>query len=88
MSATKSDSLLLNFRRDTQNSINRKKLKAMAVQLGFSTETQVIHYALLKLANEILPAYEADNGDLTEAQMKLIRNAVPQNHKSVKSLLF
>jgi hypothetical protein len=56
--------------------------------LGFTTETQVIHYALSKLANEVLPAYEADDGDLSEAQIQAIRKAVPQNKKSVKSSLF
>jgi hypothetical protein len=56
--------------------------------LGFTTETQVIHYALSKLAHEVLPAYEADDGDLSEAQIQAIRKAVPQNKKSVKSSLF
>ena len=32
--------------------------------LGY-TETQVIHMALAKLAREVIPAYEADEGDLT-----------------------
>ena len=88
MAIAKADNLLLSFRTDTKNSVSRKTVKTMVNFLGFTTETQVIHYALSKLANEVLPAYEADDGDLSEAQIQAIRKAVPQNKKSVKSSLF
>ena len=56
--------------------------------LGY-TETQVMHMALAKLAKEVIPAYEADEGDLTEKQLSAIRKAVPQGKShSVKSSLF
>lgn len=88
MATAKAENLLLSFRTDTKNSVSRTTVKNMVSFLGFTTETQVIHYALSKLANEVLPAYEADDGDLSEAQIQAIRNAVPQNKKSVKSSLF
>ena len=61
----------------------------MAQILGFTGETQVIQYALQRLAEKVLPCYEADDGELTEAQMNSIRAAEPQgNSKRVKFSLF
>ena len=82
--------LLLRFRpNDTQNGISRSTVERLAEYLGFTGETQVIHYALRKLAKEVLPAYEADDGELTPMQLAAIRKAVPQGRaKSVKSSLF
>jgi len=61
----------------------------LAEYLGFTGETQVIHYALRKLAKEVLPAYESDDGELTPKQLAAIRKATPQGRaKSVKSSLF
>lgn len=83
------DQLLLRFQpTDTQNSISRATVKKLAEYLGF-TEAQVIHYALRKLAKEVLPAYEADDRELTPAQLVAIRKATLQGgSKSVKSSLF
>jgi hypothetical protein len=48
-----------------------------------------MHLALAKLAREVIPAYEADESDLSVKQMAAIRKAVPQGkHSSVKSSLF
>ena len=87
---SKPDQLLLRFRpSDTQNGISRSTVEKLAEYLGFTGETQVIHYALRKLAKEVLPAYEADDGELTPMQLAAIRKAVPQGRaKSVKSSLF
>jgi hypothetical protein len=87
---TKPDQLLLRFRpTDTQNGISRSTVGKLAEYLGFTGETQVIHYALRKLAKEVLPAYEADDGELTAAQLAAIRKAIPQGRAtSVKSSLF
>ena len=86
----KPDQLLLRFRpKDTQNGISRSTVEKLAEYLGFTGETQVIHYALRKLAKEVLPAYEADDGELTPAQLTAIRKAAPRRRaKSVKSSLF
>jgi hypothetical protein len=87
---TKPDQLLFRFRQnDTQNGISRATVEKLAEFLGFTGETQVIHYALRKLAKEVLPAYEADDGELTPAQLIAIRKATPQGQAtSVKSSLF
>lgn len=87
---TKPDQLLFRFRQtDTQNGISRATVEKLAEFLGFTGETQVIHYALRKLAKEVLPAYEADDGELTPAQLTAIRKAAPQGQAtSVKSSLF
>ena len=88
--STKPDQLLFRFRQaDTQNGISRSTVEKLAELLGFTGETQVIHYALRKLAKEVLPAYEADDGELSAAQLAAIRNATPQGQAtSVKSSLF
>lgn len=87
---TKPDQLLLRFRTtDSQNGVSRPTLAKLADYLGFSGETQVIHYALSKLAKEVLPGYEMDDGELTDAQMAKIREAMPQDPIGpVKSSLF
>lgn len=87
---TKPDQLLLRFRQtDTQNGISRSTVEKLVELLGFTGETQVIHYALSKLAKEVLPAYEADDSELTTAQLAAIRKATPQGRAtSVKSSLF
>ena len=50
----------------------------MAKELGFN-ETQVIHFALAKLAKEVLPAYEQDDGPLTKKEMAAIEKLAPQD---------
>jgi len=69
------DSLLLKFRsKDGRFGVTRETLKTLASQLD-TTETQVVHLALSKLAEEMLPAYEADDGPLTARQLSNVRKA-------------
>lgn len=69
------DSLLLKFRvKDTRFGVTRSTVKALAIELD-TTETQVVHMALSKFAEEMLPAYEPDDGPLTAAQMSMLRKA-------------
>jgi hypothetical protein len=71
--ATTHDSLLLKFRtRDSLHGVTRLTVKALAQQLDVN-ETQVVHLALSKLASEILPSYEPDDGPLSERQIKAVR---------------
>jgi len=66
-------SMLLKFKRkDSPLGVQKTTVKQMADLLGFN-ETDVVHYALSKLAKEIIPAYELDDGALTEAELKKIR---------------
>jgi hypothetical protein len=87
--AAKKDQLLFSFREaDTQQGISRATTKKLAHSLGFTGETQVLHYALIKLAKEVLPAYEADDGPLNAKQMTKARLAMPQGKsKKIKSSL-
>lgn len=71
-------SLLLKFRQDNSpNGINRDTLKRLAASLGVS-ETMAIHMALAEMARKNLP-YEADDGSLTEDQIRSIQ-AVADRH--------
>lgn len=66
-------SLLLKFRlKDTRLGVTRRTVKALAEELDVS-ETQAVHIALSKLADEVLPAYEADDGPLTARQIAAVR---------------
>lgn len=65
--------LLLKFRsRDTRSGVTRETVKSLAVELDV-TETQVVHMALSKLAEEVLPAYEPDEGPLTSPEVAALR---------------
>ena len=86
------DSLLLKFR--TKNSrfgVTRETVKALANELD-TTETQVVHMALSKLAEEMLPAYEADDGPLTASQLSSVRKrakaAMPKGKVLARQRLF
>jgi hypothetical protein len=73
---------------DSVSGISRKTLKQLAAHFGVS-DTQVVHYALRKLAEDVLPSYEPDDGPLTEEQIARIHAAVAQNEPvKVLSSLF
>lgn len=82
------DALLFRYReRDTAYGVTRRTADSLAKHLGMS-ETQVLHIALAKMAREQLPAYEQDEGPLTDKQMAAIRTRTPQGRMKVtKSLL-
>jgi len=65
--------LLLKFRaRDTRSGVTRATVQSLASELDVS-ETQVVHLALSKFAEEHLPAYEPDDGPLTAAELTAVR---------------
>lgn len=68
-----SENLLVKFRaKDTRFGVTRSTVKALAAELDVS-ETQVIHMALSKFADDVLPAYEPDEGPLTAPQIAALR---------------
>ncbi|MDR3212643.1 MAG: hypothetical protein LBT71_01785 [Azoarcus sp.] len=72
---------------DSATGVSRQTAKRLAEYLGVD-ETQVIHRALHELAVKMLPQYEADDGPLTAAQIRQIKERVPQGSKrSVRSSL-
>jgi hypothetical protein len=67
------DSMLLKFRaKDTRFGVTRNTVKALAAELD-TTETQVVHMALSRFAEEMIPAYEQDAGPLTATELASIR---------------
>lgn len=85
---TRGDALLFRFRdRDSAFGVTRRTADTLAKRLGMS-ETQVLHVALAHMAREQLPAYEEDDGPLTDRQLTAIKRTVPQGRMTVtKSLL-
>ena len=86
------DSLLLKFRsKNTRFGVTRETVKALASALD-TTETQVVHMALSKLAEEMLPAYEADDGPLTAGELASVRKrakaSMPKGKVLAKQSLF
>lgn len=70
--------LLLKFKsKDSPYGVTRETLKAMADEMDIS-ETMVVHLAISCFAKEVLPAYEADDGQLTVGDIKRIRKAAKQ----------
>ena len=68
-----SDSLLFVYRpQDSLNGVTRATAKRLSAQLGM-TETGLLHFALARLAQEILPMYEPDDGPLTQEQVTRIQ---------------
>ena len=73
--------MLLKFKaRDTIMGVQKNTVKRMAELLGFN-ETDVVHYALSKLAREVIPAYEMDEGPLSEFELNKIKklSGIDQN---------
>jgi hypothetical protein len=69
----KAEKLLVTFKKkDGLISVRKSTVKRMSELLGFN-ETDVVHYALSKLAKEIIPAYELDDGPLSNAEIKKIK---------------
>jgi hypothetical protein len=85
-------SLLLKFRsRDTQFGVTRATVKAMAERFDLS-ETEVVHLALSRLAQEELPRYEPDAGPLSARELvalnKLAAAELPTGAVVKKQSLF
>ncbi len=67
--------LLVKFQnKDSELGVTRDTLQQMATKLGL-TETSVIHLALVRLAKDTLPAYEADEGPLSRAELDAVQKA-------------
>lgn len=67
--------LLLKFKsKNSPYGVTRETLKALADEMDIS-ETMVVHLAISRFAKEVLPAYEADDGQLTAGDIARIRKA-------------
>ena len=65
--------------KDTTSGITRQTLKRLAKVLDVA-ESEVIHRALAKYAQENLPRYEPDDGPLTRGQHRSITARVRRQH--------
>lgn len=85
-----SSSLLMHFPpTDTATKVSRATVTRLATQLGFDGDSDVLHYAALRLADQLMPKYEQDDGPLTKKQIAAIRKASPAGKcTSVLSSLF
>jgi hypothetical protein len=88
MSARSSDQIAFRYRpTDSSSGVTRKTAKRLAQFLGVD-ETQVIHRALRELAVKVLPQYDQDDGPLSAAQIRQIKERAPQGTgRSVRSSL-
>ena len=74
----KPNQILFRFRpSDSPNGISRETMAQLADYLGYN-ETQVMHFALKRLAQEMLPAYERDDGLVSAATLKALKKREPQ----------
>jgi CHAD domain-containing protein len=87
---TSHNSLLMRFKTaDSPNGVTRETLTRLAQQLGYERESEVLHYAVRKLADEVLPKYELDDGPLSRRQLAAVRKAAgPAGKGKLKSSLF
>lgn len=84
---TRTSALLLKFKNDTLATVSRDSVKDMAKALGFN-ETQVLHYALARLREELLakslrPATSSKDTDdeyppLSREQIAIVRKHAPR----------
>ncbi|MGP1715642.1 MAG: hypothetical protein ACTS9Y_00555 [Methylophilus sp.] len=73
------NALLVSFKADTLSTVSRSTVKKMVKLTGAGNETQLIHMALRAYAALVLPAYPADDGLPTQAQMDAIGRITPQD---------
>jgi hypothetical protein len=80
------NNLLLKFRaKDTAYGVTRNTIKALANELDV-TETQVIHIALSKFAQDHLPSYAPDEGALSFKQLAALRKDAAAHLPSGKTI--
>ncbi len=86
---TSPKTLLFRLRRsDSSSGVSAETLRKLAAILAIP-ETQVIHQALRKLAEDFIPAYDADDGPVSARMIKALKARVPQGQsKSISSSLF
>lgn len=87
-SRAEGEKLLVRFRsKDGLLGVSRGTVRKLAEELHLK-ETQVVHFALRRLADSVLPAYEPDDGPLSPEQLAVLRRlAGRQDVQSVSSTL-
>lgn len=71
-SSKKPDSFLLRFKdEDGVNGISSETFENLMNATGMS-KTELVHFALVNLVEKFIPAYEQDDGPITEAQIRML----------------
>src|SRR5688500_5465249 len=77
--AAKAKTLLFRLRNtDSPYGVSASTLKALSTVMGVP-ETQVIHQALRKLADDFIPAYEADDGPVSDDTLHALKTREHQD---------
>ena len=73
---------------DSKTRVSLTTLSRLTKHLGYKSEAELVHYALRKLAAEVLPTYDTDDGPLSKRQLNAIRTSTTttQDKKVVSSL--
>ena len=75
---TRKQKLLLTFRdRDAVHAVSRRTVKKIAKLLGLN-ETETTLLALARLRDQLIPAYQPDDGPVPDRVLEAIRKIVPQ----------
>lgn len=61
---------------DTPTAISSETFEKLIHETGLS-KTDLLHLALRKMADDYLPRYEADDAEITEAQIQYLRDISP-----------
>jgi hypothetical protein len=86
--AKTADKMLLQFRAaESANAVSRRTVRKMAAMLGFN-ETETTLFALARLRDQLLPAYEPDEGPLSAKVIQAIKSRVPQEDFTPTKALF
>ena len=73
------DSFLLRFKEeDGINGISSESFEKLMKATGMS-KTDLMHFALVNLVEKYIPAYEQDDGPLTEAQFRTLHERSKTN---------
>lgn len=73
------EKLLLTFReRDAVHAVSRRTVKKLAKLLGLN-ETETALFALARLRDQLIPAYEPDDGPVPERILDAMRKVAPQD---------
>lgn len=71
--------LLVQFRQvESVHAVSRATVRKMATALGLN-ETETTLYALARLRDQLLPAYEPDDGPVPDEVVESIKRLVPQD---------
>lgn len=75
--ADKPENVLLRLRKqDTPTGVSSSTVELLTLVTGMS-KTEMIHVALREYADRVLPTYDLDDENLTEAHISAIRAASP-----------